>query len=311
MAHVLRMAPALSEKIWGGHRLKDLYNYSIPSNKTGEAWVISGHKNGPSTIVNGEYKGMTLAELFDQHRELFGNIEGKEFPLLIKFIDASDDLSVQVHPDDDYASKYENSLGKTEAWYILDAEMGTDMIVGHHAETKEELKDYIERDDWDGLLNKFPIMKGDFFFIPAGTIHAICAGTLVYEAQQSSDITYRLYDYHRKDDNGQERELHIDQAVAVTKCPAIIGETNAEKEEVFDGYIIHRFVKSDYLSVYRIDVQTKAVIKNNGPFQLLTVIEGHGTINGEEAVKGDNFVICSDVDEVVYEGQLEVMMTTL
>ena len=213
MGHILKMNPVLHEKIWGGHKLKDYYGYDIPSDHTGEAWVISGHKNGDCTIANTEYEGKTVSWLFENHRELFGNIEGDQFPLLVKIIDAKEDLSVQVHPDDQYANEHENSLGKTESWFVLDCDEGTQMVMGHHAKTKEELIDYIERDDYDHLLNRFTINKGDFYYIPAGTLHAICKGSLIYEAQQSSDITYRVYDYHRKDDQGNERELHVHRQV--------------------------------------------------------------------------------------------------
>ena len=209
MGHILWVEPIFHEKIWGGKRLKDVYGYDIPSDQTGECWAPSAHPSGDNTIIEGEFKGQTLSKVFNEHRELFGNIKDKEFPLLIKIIDACDDLSVQVHPGDEYARIHENSLGKTECWYVLETEENTKMVMGHHAKTKEELVQAIENDDYDHLLNKFDIQKGDFFYIPSGTIHAICKGSLIYEAQQSSDITYRVYDYHRKDKDGNERELHV------------------------------------------------------------------------------------------------------
>ncbi len=198
MGHILKMNVVLHEKIWGGTRLKDEYGYDIPSDHTGEAWVISGHPNGDCTIANTEYEGKTVSWLFANHRELFGNVEGDQFPLLVKILDANDNLSVQVHPDNEYAKIHENSLGKSESWYVLGADPGTKMVMGHHAKTKEELINYIKNDNYDDLLNVIDIDKGDFFYIPAGTLHAICSGSLIYEAQQSSDITYRVYDYHRK-----------------------------------------------------------------------------------------------------------------
>ena len=197
MGHILKVQPVLKEKIWGGTKLRDVYGYDIPSDHTGEAWVISGHKSGDCPIVEGEYKGKTVSWMFENHRELFGNVEGDQFPLLVKIIDAKQDLSVQVHPDNEYAKIHENSLGKTESWYVLQADDGTDMVMGHYAKTKEEFIKDIEEDKYDELLNRFKIHKGDFFYIPAGTLHAICGGSLIYEAQQSSDITYRVYDYHR------------------------------------------------------------------------------------------------------------------
>ena len=179
MGHILKVKPVFKEMIWGGHKLKDVYGFDIPSDHTGECWAISAHKNGDCTISGGEFDGKTLSQLWQEHRELFGNIEGEEFPLLIKIIDACNDLSVQVHPNDEYAKVHENSLGKTECWYVLGVDEGTQMVMGHHAKTKEELVKAIENDDYDNLLNKFPIKEGDFFYIPSGTIHAICSGSLI------------------------------------------------------------------------------------------------------------------------------------
>ena len=189
MGHILKIQPVFKEMIWGGHKLRDVYNYDIPSDQTGECWAISGHPNGDCMIADGEYQGKTVSWLWQNHRELFGNVEGQQFPLLVKIIDAKDDLSVQVHPNDEYAAQHENSLGKTECWYVLQADEGTKMVMGHHAKTKEEFIKAIENDDYDQLLNSFEINKGDFFYIPSGTLHAICSCSLIYEAQQSSDIT--------------------------------------------------------------------------------------------------------------------------
>ena len=219
MGHILKIKPVFKEMIWGGHKLRDVYGYDIPSDHTGECWAISAHKNGDCTIENSEFAGKTLSWLFENHRELFGNIEGNEFPLLVKIIDAKDDLSVQVHPNDEYAKDHEDSLGKTECWYVLQADEGTKMVMGHHAKTKEEFVKAIEEDDYENLLNSFEIQEGDFFYIPSGTLHAICSGSLIYEAQQSSDITYRVYDYHRKDKDGNERQLHVQQSIDVTNVP--------------------------------------------------------------------------------------------
>ena len=137
MGHILKIQPVFKEMIWGGHKLRDIYGYDIPSDQTGECWAISGHKNGDCVIADGEFAGKTVSWLWENHRELFGNVEGDQFPLLAKIIDAKNDLSVQVHPNDEYAAKHENSLGKTECWYVLQADEGTKMVMGHHAKTKE------------------------------------------------------------------------------------------------------------------------------------------------------------------------------
>ena len=262
-------------------------------------------------IENTEYAGMTLAQLFDEHRELFGNIDGDQFPLLVKFIDANDNLSVQVHPDDAYAAKYENSLGKTECWYVLQADEGTQMVMGHHAKTKEEFVKAVEEDDYDHLLNTFKIKEGDFFYIPSGTLHAICSGSLIYEAQQSSDITYRVYDYHRKQKDGSERQLHVQQSIDVTKVPADIAQQNDFVSSDLENGSRTTLIESEFFTVDKYDLNGKNTIINDKPFQMVSVIEGSGTLDTMEVKKGDNFVICSDQQETILDGTMQVMIASL
>jgi len=312
MGHILKMKPVFKEMIWGGHKLKDVYGYDIPSDTTGECWAISAHKNGDCVIDGGEFDGQTLSQIFFDHRELFGNIEGEQFPLLVKIIDAKNDLSVQVHPNDEYAKKHENSLGKTECWYVLQADEGTKMVMGHHAKTKEEFVNAIENDDYDHLLNSFTIHKGDFFYIPSGTLHAICSGSLIYEAQQSSDITYRVYDYHRKDKDGNERQLHIQQSIDVTNVPADISNNTLFVNTHLDHGSKTRYVESEFFKVdcYRMK-EGENIVVNDAPFQLVSIISGEGLMAGQEVKKGDHFVICSDQEETVFDGRMDVMITTL
>lgn len=310
MGHILFMKPVFKEMIWGGHRLKEIYEYPIPSDSTGECWAIAAHKNGDCQIANGEYQGVTLSELYKNHRELFGNIKDSEFPLLIKIIDANQDLSVQVHPNDAYAAKYEQSLGKTECWYVLDAEPDTQMVMGHHAKTKEELIDCIQHDQYDRLLNKFTIQPGDFYYIPSGTIHAICSGSLIYEAQQSSDITYRVYDYHRKDKEGNERQLHVQQSIDVTTIPYNNEIQTPIKTEQYENYRLTQLIQAPYFCVSKLEVLSKVDLKHDQPFSLCSVIEGSGKINGEIIKKGQHFIVCHDVKEMKLEGQFTLMITT-
>ena len=311
MGHILWVKPVFHEKIWGGHRLRDVYGYDIPSDQTGECWAPSAHKNGDNTIIEGEFAGKTLSQVFDEHRELFGNIKDKEFPLLVKIIDACDDLSVQVHPNDEYAGIHENSLGKTECWYVLGTEENTKMVMGHHAKTKEELVKAIENDDYDHLLNSFKIKEGDFFYIPSGTIHAICSGSLIYEAQQSSDITYRVYDYHRKDKDGNERDLHVKQSIDVTTVPYQPYDLANQVVENIENGTRTLMVSSEFLTLNKYDLTGKNTIKNDKPFQLVSIIKGQGTVDGKEVRLGDHFVVCSDQKEVVYDGDMTVMICTL
>lgn len=213
------LRPVLQEKIWGGDRLGSLFGYAIPSDHTGECWAISGHPSGDCPVSGPEYEGETLGSLWKTRPELFGGIQGDTFPLLIKIIDAKDDLSIQVHPDDEYARVHENgSLGKTECWYVLDCDPGATIIIGHNAADAREMADMVDQGRWTELLREIPIQKGDFFQIDPGCLHAIKGGTLILETQQSSDVTYRFYDYDRLS-GGRPRPLHIEESLAVTRSP--------------------------------------------------------------------------------------------
>ena len=311
MGHILWIRPVFKEMIWGGHKLKDVYGYDIPSEQTGECWAISAHRHGDCQIVEGEFAGQTLSRVFASHRELFGDIQDEQFPLLVKIIDACNDLSVQVHPDDEYAKVHENSLGKTECWYVLDCDKNTQMVMGHHAKTKDELIQAIENDDYDHLLNSFEIHKGDFFYIPSGTIHAICKGSLIYEAQQSSDITYRVYDYHRKDKDGQERQLHVQQSIDVTTVPFKPYSLDDQVVENLEHGTRTQLVSSQYLTLNKYDLNGSASIVNDKPFQLVSIVEGEGMADGKAVKKGDHFVVCSDQKSTDFKGNMTVMICTL
>ena len=190
MDAIITLEPVFKEKIWGGRKLETEFGYTIPAGPVGECWAISAHPNGDCTITSGDHAGKTLSWLWANHRELFGGAEGEVFPLLVKIIDAADDLSIQVHPDDAYAAEHENgSLGKKECWYVLDADEGATIVVGQRARDRAEFAAMVEEGRWDELLNEIPIHAGDFFQIDPGTVHAIKAGTVVLESQQSSDVT--------------------------------------------------------------------------------------------------------------------------
>ena len=213
------LTPAGKDYLWGGNRLKTEFNKEIDLVPLAETWECSTHPDGPSVIVTGRHAGKTLAELLKEHPEYLGKHPGTEgeLPVLIKFIDAKRNLSVQVHPDDDYARKYENGqLGKTEMWYVMDAAPDAQLVYGfNHDITKEQLRQSLKDGTVEKYLQKVKIQKDDVFFIEAGTVHAIGAGALIAEIQESSNLTYRLYDYNRVGKDGKLRELHIDKALAV------------------------------------------------------------------------------------------------
>ena len=310
MNNLIFLKPIFHEKIWGGTRLNTVFNYEIPSEKTGECWAISAHQNGDCEVIDGPLAGKKLSELWIHHRELFGNIEGDCFPLLTKILDASDDLSVQVHPDDEYGLKHEGDLGKTECWYILDADEDAELIFGHYAQTKEEFIQLIKSNNWDQLLRKVKVRKGDFFHVPTGTVHALKKGTLVLETQQSSDTTYRLYDYDRLGDDGCPRPLHLKQSIDVAMIPH--EETKPEfKKHVLDDSVVTTLVECDFFKVYKWDIHGSCHAIHQPPFTLVSVLEGQGLINQRPIRRGDHFIIPSSVTQLQIEGNLELMVATV
>ena len=311
MGTILWMNPVFKEMIWGGTKLRDVYGYDIPSDQTGECWAISAHKNGDCVINEGKYAGKTLSSLWQNQRQLFGNITGDQFPLLVKIIDANNDLSVQVHPDDEYAAKNENSLGKEECWYVLDADENTQMVMGHHAKTKEELVESINNADYDQLLNRFKVNKGDFFNIPTGTIHAICSGSLIYEAQQSSDITYRVYDYNRTDAAGNQRELHVQQSIDVTNVPYVPYVLNQGDQTQLDNGSCQVMVSGKFFTVEKYEITGQNTLQNDQPFLMVSVIEGNGIIDGKTVQAGSHCLVCSDMKTFDVDGNMTVMVAHL
>lgn len=313
MKKPLFLEPVFQERIWGGTALRDQFGYDIPSDQTGECWAISAHPNGPSRVKNGMFKGKTLIELWDEHREIFGGQEGQVFPLLTKILDANTDLSVQVHPDDAYAHTYENGeLGKTECWYIIDCQEGAELIFGHTAQTKEEFVEKIKNNEWDALLKRVKVKPGDFFYVPSGTIHALGEGTVVLETQQSSDTTYRLYDYDRVDQEGNKRELHIDQSIAVSTIPHQMTNVSPETT-VVAGASITKYVEAKYFTVYKYEVNGDAQFQQHAPFLLVSVIAGEGTlyVEGEtfELQKGDHFILPAQVEAYELSGKLDLIVS--
>ena len=306
----LFMKPVFQEKIWGGSRLRTVFGFDIPNDKIGEDWAISAHPNGVSVIENGPYQGQTLDQLWKEHQELFGHSTEDVFPLLIKILDAEDDLSVQVHPDDVYGLKNEGELGKTECWYIIDAKPGAEIIYGHHAQTREELAAMINEGRWDDLLTRVPVKKGDFFYVPSGTIHAIGKGIMILETQQSSDTTYRVYDYDRKDDSGQLRELHIQQSVDVTTVPAKTPDLNIQEVRKGDSAIV-TYLKTDFFNVYEWQVKGSLRFKKAAPYTLATVITGFGklVVNGEtyELKMGTSFILPNQIESWEIQGDVTII----
>ena len=280
---VLFLSAPLKERIWGGDYFKKM---GRTENETiGELWSASAHPQGESIILNGEFEGKPLSYVYNNYRDLFNNSTLDTFPILVKVIYAKDALSVQVHPNDEYALKNENQYGKTEGWLILNCEENASIVMGHNAKDKEDLVNYINNNNYDELLKKVYVKKGEFYPIYAGTIHAIGAGLTILEIQQSSDVTYRFYDYHRKDANGNERELHVEKAVNVTtynECQ--VDETNHFE---LDSHVVW---DNEYFTVSMINVNDSVTFENPENYAIFTVAEGVFEVNGMKAVVGDSFI---------------------
>lgn len=300
------LKPVLQEKIWGGNKLESEFNFDLPSDRIGEAWSISAHPNGVSTIESpDEFKGMAFDQFYEEHREFFGELNDDVFPLLVKILDAKEDLSVQVHPDDIYGKEHEGELGKTECWYIIDAEPGAQIVYGHNAESKEEFQQLVEEGRWDELLRRVPVTPGEFYYVPHGTIHAIGGGVMILETQQSSDTTYRVYDYDRTDNQGQQRELHIQQSIDVSLIPHQDPEQVADVSQQEGGAMTH-FLTNDYFKVFKWDATSDLEIPVSNTIYLATVIDGSGEliVNGKTypLTKGDSFVTPASASDIQIKG---------
>lgn len=310
---LLKLKPATKDYLWGGHRLAEEYGVEDIGPVLAEAWEVSCHPDGPSIIENGEYAGKSLQEFIDaEGTQVMGtNCERfLEFPILTKFIDAKDNLSIQVHPDNAYALKNEGQYGKTEMWYILDAEPGAFLYYGFKKEiSKEEFAQRIQDNTLLEVLNAVPVHKGDTFFIKSGTLHAIGKGILIAEIQQNSNVTYRIYDYARVGKDGKQRELHVDKSLDVTnRAPA------AEND-----YYPH-LGDCDYFTVDKLNLDGKVQKSVQGmvdetSFLSVLILDGNGTIqSGDESLdykKGDSFFLSANSGDWKIEGVCDALLTTI
>lgn len=311
---ILKLIPACKDYIWGGRRLAD--EYGIPCDKEilAEAWVLSCHPDGPSVIANGQNKGKTLSEyLQETGQQALGTHcrRFRDFPILVKFIDAKQNLSVQVHPGNRYALSQEHQYGKTEMWYVMDAEPNAFLYYGFKREiSREEFARRIQEDTLLDVLNAVPVQKGDVLFIESGTIHAIGAGILIAEIQQNSNVTYRVYDYGRVGKDGKKRDLHIEKALAVTNRVPILRS----------GKSYPHVADCDYFTVDKLNLDGNVMRKvegvvNQTSFVSILIMNGAGTItcDGEtvDYRKGDSFFLPAGSGSYTVEGSCDALITTI
>lgn len=299
-----KLLPPCKDNLWGGVKLKERYGKITDANPCAESWELSFHPDGLTTLEN----GTPINKAFTAE-ELGSNLAGFDrFPMLVKFIDAAQDLSIQVHPSDAFALKNENSLGKTEMWYVVEADEGAGLYLGFKKPvTKEEYEAAIREKRLTELLNFYKVRQGDVYFIPSGTIHAIAKGCLICEIQQNSNLTYRVYDYGRVDKNGKERELHVDRALQVTDlrayAPSKISATTDEGELL---------AANKYFTVNRLEIEKKTVLRGDrASFRALTCVRGCGTLNGRDIKQGDSYLIEASNESYTLDGDMTVIISSL
>lgn len=303
------LLPAFKDYLWGGTRLKTEYNKNSSLDKVAESWELSTHKDGESVVRDGEYKGKKLSEYINENPErvLGDRAEAFDFfPILIKFIDAKDNLSVQVHPDDEYSLKHNGEYGKTEMWYILDCDEGAELYYGFKRKiTKEEFRKRIENNTLLEVLNSVKVKKGDVYFIEAGTVHAIGKGIVICEIQQNSNTTYRVYDYNRKDANGNTRPLHIEQAIKVSKTEPAKNYASGDEKVL---------ASCKYFTAEKAEIDGKREFEiTDKCFKSVIVVNGEGVIRMEEfsadIKKGDSIFIPAQNGSFTVSGNCELIIS--
>ena len=309
MADILKLSPTFKDYIWGSNKLKKEYDVS-GMERVAEAWVLSAHPDGPSYLSDGrsfidELNTMGLSALGEKYKNF------TEFPQLIKLIDAQNDLSVQVHPSDEYALAHEGQFGKTEMWYILEAEEGAGIYYGFERDvTCEEVKSHICDNTLVDLLRFIPVKRGECYFIPAGTVHAIGKGLLIAEIQQNSNVTYRLYDYGRKDAAGNTRPLHIDKALAVMNLSRSAKQSQGRTLSV-KGSTFTEIAECPYFRVEKMTVTDTITFADESAFASLLILSGEGTINGQPFERYDAFFIPANSGKVTLVGCFEALLSRL
>lgn len=307
---ILKLKPACKDYLWGGNKLKKDFYKEFDGDILAETWELSCHKDGASTIVNGADAGKTLTEYIQEKgKAVLGSncSRFEDFPILIKFIDARDNLSIQVHPDNEYALKHEGQFGKTETWYIVDAAEDAGIYYGVNQEiSKEEFGKRIEDNTVLEVLHFQKVKPGEMYFIESGTIHAIGKGVLIAEIQQNSNVTYRVYDFGRVGADGKPRELHIEKAKEVTKLTPL--------SEKYD-FGVH-LADCDYFTVDELSIHgTIKIDADTNSFHSILILDGEGTIcAGDENLsfrKGDSLFVTAGTGEYTISGEAKSLLTTV
>ena len=310
MSEILRLSPAFKDYLWGGSIIKNKFGIK-DMDKVAEAWVLSTHKDGQSKVDGGVLNGKSLTEAVSILGE---KALGKKaaafemFPQMLKIIDAEQSLSIQVHPSDEYALSNEGQYGKTEMWYILDAKEGAGIYYGVKKDcTREELKKAIDENKIEDVLRFVPCKKGESYFIPSGTIHAIGAGLLIAEIQQNSNVTYRVYDFGRVGADGKPRELHTEKALKVSNLSPMVDEKEKTAEKI-EGGTKTVLSSCEYFEAVKLDINGQYKFTPNDSFVCVFIIDGEGEIDGMKFNKFDTFFVPADHGEALLKGNFSAMI---
>ncbi|MGB8452158.1 MAG: type I phosphomannose isomerase catalytic subunit [Anaerocolumna sp.] len=302
------LSPIARDAIWGGTLLKEYFHYEDYGNQVGQSWSFSAQKSASNKIINEKYEGMTLADLWNRHPELFES-GFKEFPFIISLVAPMDDLSIQVHPDEEYARKKGFTTGKNEAWYFIRTEEKSSIVYGHMAENEAELRRYIDKGKWDSLICSEPVRTADFVYIPAGMLHALKKGNIVYEVQQAADVTYRFYDYGRTDQYGNKRELHLEDAIACISYRKSDGDEESQVMCENENFRVTRYHNDENFCITKINIKGPSVITFK-KYQLATIIRGSGVIEGIQVTIGESFLIPAEYGKIIMDGDMDLMLTS-
>ncbi len=306
---ITKLSPAFKDYIWGGQKLKTSYNKKFEGEILAESWELSCHCDGSSILLNGDHAGQSLKDYTLKDPKAVGTYADgfKDFPILIKFIDSKQDLSIQVHPDDEYALTNEGEYGKNEMWYIVEANPGAKIYYGVSSTiSKEEFLHHIKQNSLTDILNEVPVKAGDCFYIAAGTIHAICAGIVIAEIQQNSNTTYRVYDYGRTGADGNQRPLHIDKAIDVSTLSPTTNIINDAQN----------LIDCKYFAVDDLNINgTQILTADDTSFHSLLILDGCGSIasDSEELsiTKGDSVFISACSGNYTVNGNCHLLLTRL
>lgn len=304
---VLKTVPIERPALWGGTLLREYFRYPWFGDGAGQSWSFSGQEGQSNVVENGPYRGQTLRELWREAPQLFQS-RCSDFPVIISLVAPMDDLSIQIHPNAQVARAEGYSTGKNEAWYFLEQPEAGNIVYGQRAKDEPALRAMVAADRWDALVEHLPVAKGDFVYLPAGILHALGKGGIVYEIQQATDVTYRFYDYHRKDAQGNERPLHLEQAIACVDYALSASDAHPPVvTQALDAAEMTTFIRNESFCVSRFVVWGAQPLRFSG-YQLFTVVAGEGLADELPLSMGVNFLLPAG-DSVTISGDVTLMAT--